>query len=130
MFGHTLLSIVHHIVHLQLKYPKKKIWLRKEDFKSAYRRLHLSAATAWKSAVRVKIKGIFYILVSLRLPFGGAPCPSDFCLVSDVITDPINNLPALPTWNPKTICSKYKHSYAHDCLLAMRDNTTAAGWCR
>ena len=37
MFGHALLRIVHHIVHLRNKYPNKIIWLRKEDFKSAYR---------------------------------------------------------------------------------------------
>ena len=107
MFGHTLLRLVHHIVYLRQKYPNKIIWLRKEDFKSAYRRLHLNAKTALKSAVRVKLKGKFYILVSLRLPFGGSPCPSDFCLVSDVITDTINDLLASKTWNPDEIQSVY-----------------------
>ena len=107
MFGHTFLRVIHHIVYLRRKYPNKIIWLRKEDFKSAYRRLHLNAKTAMKSAVRVKLKGTYYILVSLRLPFGGAPCPSDFCLVSDVITDTINDLLASKTWNPKEIKSEY-----------------------
>jgi hypothetical protein len=51
MFGHALLRIIHYIVHLRKKYPQKKIWLQKEDFKSAYRRLHLNAETAIKSAV-------------------------------------------------------------------------------
>ena len=70
----------------------------------------MNAETALKSAVRVKMKGKYYILVSLRLPFGGAPCPSDFCLVSDVITDTINDLLASTTWDPKTVCSKYKYN--------------------
>ena len=107
MFGHTLLRLVHHIVTLRSKYPAKKIWLRKEDFKSAYRRMHLNATTALQASVRVKMNGKFYILVSLRLPFGGSPCPSDFCLVSDVITDTINDLLACPSWDPTKIKSDY-----------------------
>ena len=107
MFGHTLLRLVHHIVHLRQKYPKKKIWLRKEDFKSAYRRMHLNADTALQASVRVKLNGKYYILVSLRLPFGGSPCPSDFCLISDIITDTINDLLACPTWDPHTVQSPY-----------------------
>ena len=107
MFGHTFLRLIHHIVYLRQKYPNTIIWLRKEDFKSAYRRLHLNAKTALKSAVRVKLQGLYYILVSLRLPFGGSPCPSDFCLVSDVITDTINDLLASTTWNPDTVKSEY-----------------------
>ena len=107
MFGHTLLRLVHHIVHLRLKYPKQKIWLRKEDFKSAYRRMHLNERTALQTSVRVKLNGKFYILVSLRLPFGGSPCPSDFCLISDIITDTINDLLACTSWDPEVVWSEY-----------------------
>ena len=57
--------------------------------------------------MRVKLKGKFYILISLRLPFGGAPCPSDFCLISDIITDTINDLLACPTWDPRSVKSDY-----------------------
>jgi hypothetical protein len=107
MFGHTLLRLVHHIVHLRAKYPNKKIWLRKEDFKSAYRRMHLNAKTAFQTSVRVKLNGKHYILVSLRLPFGGSPCPSDFCLISDMITDTINDLLACEEWDPREVKSDY-----------------------
>ena len=107
MFGHTLLRLVHHIVFLRNKYPGKRIWLRKEDFKSAYRRMHLNAQTALQASVRVKLNGKYYILVSLRLPFGGSPCPSDFCLVSDIITDTINDLLACGDWDPTTVKSDY-----------------------
>jgi hypothetical protein len=107
MFGHTLLRVIHSIVHFRQKFPQKRIWLRKEDFKSAYRRLHLKAETAIKSAVRLTMNDSDFILVSLRLPFGGAPCPSDFCVVSDVITDTINDLLACDEWDPLTVSSKF-----------------------
>ena len=53
------------------------------------------------------MNGKFYILVSLRLPFGGSPCPLDFCLISDIITDTINDLLACPEWDPTKIHSSY-----------------------
>ena len=76
-------------------------------FKSAYRRVHLKAATAVQSAVRLKMKGKWYILISLRLPFGGSPCPPDFCIASDIITDTINDLLACENWNQRKVASKY-----------------------
>ena len=107
MFGHMLSRLVHHIVHLRQQVPGKRIWIRKEDFKSAYRRLHLSAITAWKSVVRMEIDNQDLILVSLRLPFGGAPCPPDFCIVSDVITDTINDLLIDDSWDHETVRSDF-----------------------
>ena len=107
MFGHTLLRVVHRIVHYRIRNPNKIIWLRKEDFKSAYRRLHINAATATTSAVAIEIAGNKYILIPLRLPFGGAPCPADFCVVSDMITDTINDLMRNPEWDPSLVHSDY-----------------------
>ena len=109
MFGHTLLRVIHRIVHSRLRHPGKIIWLRKEDFKSAYRRLHLKAATSITSAVAIEFNGEKYILIPLRLPFGGAPCPSDFCVVSDVITNVINDLMGNPAWDPGAVHSNYVH---------------------
>ena len=109
MFGHALLRIVHRIVHLRELFPEKTIWIRKEDAKSAYRRVHLNANTAFKTAVQLTIEDIAYILIALRLPFGGSPCPSEFCLISDIITDVINDLMADPSWDPKAIRSDYIH---------------------
>ena len=92
MFGHTMSRIIHQIVNLRKNFPQKRIWIRKEDFKSAYRRLHVNAETALKSAVRISIDGIDLILISLRLVFGGSSCPSKFCVLSDIVTDLTNNL--------------------------------------
>ena len=107
MFGHALIRIIHHIVNLRRRFPSKRIWIRKEDFKSAYRRIHINAITAKRSAVRVKLDSIWYIIISARLPFGGSPCPNDFCLVSDVVTDTINDLLACNDWNHEEVHSDY-----------------------
>ena len=107
MFGHAFLHIIHKIVQLRQTYPNKRIWIRKEDAKSAYRRMHVSAATALKAGVQLKIDGITFLLLSLRLPFGGSPCPAEFCLLSDIITDVINDLMACKDWDPRSVHSDY-----------------------
>ena len=107
MFGHMMSRLLHYIISVRKRYPNVRIWLRKEDFKSAYRRVHLNAATAWKSVVRMTIEGNDLLLVSLRLPFGGAPCPADFSLVSDVITDTINDLLEDKTWDHREITAEF-----------------------
>jgi len=58
MFGHALQRLVRHIVVLRQRHPDKRIWLRKEDFKSAYRRMHLRARTAKRTGVKIVIDGI------------------------------------------------------------------------
>ena len=103
----TFLRIVHKIVHLRQLFPNKIIWIRKEDVKSAYRRIHMQASTALHSGVQFDIDGIEYFLISLRLPFGGSPCPSEFCLLSDILTDTLNDLMHCKEWNAKTMHSNY-----------------------
>ena len=107
MFGHTMLRIIHKIVQLRAIHPKKKIWLRKDDTKSAYRRMHLNERIVFKTGVQIQTKDAKYLLLSLRLPFGGSPCPSEFCLLSDVITDVINDLLVSDEWIPKNLHSHY-----------------------
>ena len=109
MFSFVFSRIVHYIVALRRKYPTTKIWIRKEDIKSAFRRLHLNAATAFRSAVRVNLEGTWYIIISLRMPFGGAPCPSEFALAADLIADTINDLLADNNWNHKEVYSEMIH---------------------
>ena len=107
MFCHYLLRLIHQIVSLRKRHPNKKIWIRKEDLKSAYRRLHLRASSALKSAVRVKMNKIWYIILSLRITFGGTSGPADFCLFSDILCDTINDLLACKPWDEKQICSDF-----------------------
>ena len=105
MFSYVLLRTIHYIVSLREKFPDRRIWIRKEDFKSAFRRLHLNNITALRSAVRVKLNELYYILISLRQPFGGAPCPSEFAVIADVITDTINDLLECKQWDHNTLYS-------------------------
>ena len=57
--------------------------------------------------MRVKIDGKWYIIISLRITFGGASGPANFCLFSDIICDTINDLSACKSWNEKEVCSKF-----------------------
>ena len=107
MFGHALQRLIHHIVVLRKRHPDKRIWLRKEDFKSAYRRMHLRARTAKRTGVKIVIDGITYILISLRLPFGGSPCPNDFCTFSDIVVDCVNDLLECEEWDETKVFSEF-----------------------
>ena len=107
MFGHYLLRLIHQIVSLRKKDPNKKIWIRKKDLKLVYRRLHLRTKSALKSVVRVKINGKWYIIIYLRITFGGTSGLVDVCLFSGIVCDTINDLLACNTWDKKEICSDF-----------------------
>ena len=61
MFGYTFLRLIHKIVQLRNKYPKKIIWIRKEDAKSAYRRIHLHPRSSFQVGVQIEIDGVSYL---------------------------------------------------------------------
>ena len=61
----------------------------------------------------------YYILVSIRLPFCGSTSPSDFCLISDVITDTINDLLACEEWDPKKVKSQYTEKISDPKSMSM-----------
>ena len=105
MFGHALLRIIHFILHLRTRFPQKRIFLQKVDFKSAYRRMHLSAGMAAKCVTVVR--KLAY--VSLRLPFGGRPCPSLWSDFSETITDLSNAIANDESWDPDTLHSPLQH---------------------
>ena len=54
MFSHVHLRLIYHIVTLRRRHVRSRIWFRKEYFKSAFRRLHLTAHSALKSSVIVQ----------------------------------------------------------------------------
>jgi len=57
------------------------------------------------SATVVEIQKIFYVIISLRMPFGEIPCPSVFSSLSDTITDLINKLLEYLNWDQNTMFS-------------------------
>ena len=105
-YGHALLRILHFIVDLRRRHPDKRILLGKFDLKAAFRRAHLSPETALESmSVLDDI-----LMVSLRLTFGGAPCPPTWSCLSESICDLANDLMACPAWNHLEVRSPIQDS--------------------
>ena len=82
-FGHALRRVIHYIVDARHKHPRTPVLLQKVDFKAACRRAHLAPSTAVKTITT--LDGI--ALMSLRLTFGGRPCPSEWCNMSESAAD-------------------------------------------
>jgi hypothetical protein len=101
LFGHALVRLIHFILHLRRLFPQRRIYLQKVDFKAAYRRIHLSNTMAAKCVTVVRDLAF----VSLRMPFGGRPCPSLFADFSETITDLSNAIARDPSWDPRTLSS-------------------------
>jgi len=93
VYGFCLKRIIHYIINLRSRHPKKKI--SKFDFDAAYRRCHMSASSAQESLTIVK----GYLIMALRLTFGGSPCPNFWSCISESITDLCNMLIQNPNWN-------------------------------
>jgi hypothetical protein len=70
--------------------------MTKVDCKSAYRRVHIRATTAVKSSTCTA--GM--LLIALRMTFGGAPNPSQWSAISEVIADLANDLVRRSDWDP------------------------------
>ena len=100
-YGHMLLRTIHYITALRLKYPNLPILLQKIDYKSAYRRQQLNAETALQCLSCIEIDGQLYIMINLRLSFGGSACPAEWCLISESITDLANRILNDETWEPE-----------------------------
>jgi hypothetical protein len=117
MFGRALLRHVHQIVALRHRHPAEIILQSKVDWKSAYRRLHNAPATAVSAMVLV---GRF-LLVALRLTFGGAPNPSRWSDLSEIACDLSNDLARNPGWEPSRHLSPHASKLPSDPLLEPPD---------
>ncbi len=91
-----MLRFLHDTCKLRRQFPSNRLLITKVDFKSAYRRVHLKAKTALKSCTCTA--GM--LLVALRMTFGGAPNPSQWSDISEVITDLANDLVRRSDWDP------------------------------
>jgi len=114
LYGHALRRLIHLIVKMREENPTTKILVGKFDLKAAYRRAHLSAATALESMT------VFDNLlhVSLRMTFGGAPCPPQWGCFSETICDLANDLINCPAWNPHETCSPLQKDLPAPIYLA------------
>jgi hypothetical protein len=113
MFGRALLRHVHQIVALRHRHPTEPILQTKVDVKSAYRRLHNAIATAVAAMVLVGA----YLLVALRLTFGGSPNPSRWSDVSEIACDLANDLGHNPGWDPTVHFSPHSDKLPSEPIL-------------
>jgi hypothetical protein len=102
-YGGCLSRLLHYIVSIRFRHPEVKILGGKSDFKSAYRRVSLHGNTAAQCSIMYKD----FALPSLRLTFGGSPCPNEFCAFSELCTDLANDLLHAPDWDPRTTSSPH-----------------------
>jgi hypothetical protein len=58
-----------------------------------------------------------FSLPSLRLTFGGSPCPNEFCVVSELCTNLANDLLHCLHWDPKMLQSPHAHRLSNPRLL-------------
>ena len=77
-------------------HPSKRILLTKVDAKSAYRRLHYHPDAAVQAMIAI---GDF-VLVALRMTFGGAPNPSQWSDLSEMGCDLAIDLVRNDGWDP------------------------------
>jgi hypothetical protein len=104
-YGSALRRYIHFIVQLRLHHPQERILQTKVDWKAAYRRLHLAAALVVQSCVFIA----GYLLLALRLTFGGAANPSRWCDVSELSCNLANDLLRNPGWDPEKYQSPHQH---------------------
>ena len=110
-YGHMLSRLIHQIVAMRTLYPNKRILLRKDDFKSAYRRQHLNGWSALKTIVQIVREGITFFLLSLRLTFGGCANPSEWTSIAEPICDLATDILNCDEWDPAKM-----HSPLQSCV--------------
>ena len=92
---------------MRIQHPELLILLIKYDLDAAYRRLHIIARMA-VLAITI-LKNIAYIL--LRLPFGVANGPSDYCVISEPVVDLSNDILRDNSWDPSKTYSPLRSKF-------------------
>jgi hypothetical protein len=116
-YGHMLLRLIHSIVGCRMRNPKSRILISKADIDSAYRRSHTDGKSAAKSLMWIMIGGIKFLIMCLRLTFGGSPCPSEWTSISEPVTDLANAILQCTDWDPDELYSEMVEMYPPPILL-------------
>ena len=111
LFGYMNNRVIHYIIGCRQRHPTTRIWVSKIDWKSAYRRQHFSHNTAVKSLTQVCIQGIWFLLMALRLTFGGKPCPSEWGCISELVADLATDILNCEEWDPTTTKSPIQDKF-------------------
>jgi hypothetical protein len=88
MYSFVLMRTLHYIASIRLRHPYTPIYLSKFDLDAAYRRCHLASETASECLTIYNN----YLLTTLWMTFGRAPCPPLWGYISDMIADLSNAL--------------------------------------
>jgi hypothetical protein len=106
MYSFVLSRTIHYMVNLHHRHPSTRIFFCKFDLDAAYKRCHLSAATAAESLT------IFdgLLLMALRMTFGGTPCPLLWGYISDTIADIGNSMIQNVFWDHSSLFDKISDS--------------------
>ena len=85
-----------HMIHaMRMTYPTVAILLFKYDLDSAYRRMHMNAASAARCLCMTTVCALIY----LRLTFGGSSSPAEWCVIIEIITDLAYDITNNPFWD-------------------------------
>jgi hypothetical protein len=106
-FGKCLLRLINWAVSARKKYPNRRIMAKKDDFKSAYRRLHLHSETALRATTQ--LPELELALISLQLTFGGAPGPYEWSVISETVCDLTTAIKHNDNWDPLTLFGINQH---------------------
>ena len=87
----------------RIKFPGERTLASKIDYKSAYRRCHLSTSTAIQTCTQLPDDDL--AIIALRLTFGGAPGPYEWGVISESICDLAIAIMQDPNWNPSLLQS-------------------------
>ena len=97
-YGFCIRRMINWAVAARRQYPNQKILATKIDYKSAYRRGTLHPVTALKTTTQLPDEAA--AMITLRLTFGGAPCPYEWGVFSETICDLANELLKCDDWEP------------------------------
>jgi hypothetical protein len=120
-FGWCLKRIAHLVVSLRIQNPQTPILSQKVDWSKAYRRDHYSASTALECATQCNGT----LLIPLRLTFGGASNPSEFCNFSETACDLANELLHCEAWDPDILHSSVQDKIPKEPMI-LDDSTPFA----
>ena len=103
-YSRALKRIINWTVAAWRKYPGRKFFVSKLLVKAAFWHCHLNAETAVQTCTQLPQLGV--ALMILRLLFGGAPCPSDYGVISESICNLINAIRQHNEWDQNTLFHK------------------------
>ena len=107
MLGKCLLRIINWTVAARRKYPNRRIFAKKDNFKSMYRHCHLH----WETALRTvtQIPSLQMILIYLCLTFRGKLCPNFWCTMSELMCNLTTAILHNDEWDPTKPFGQNQH---------------------